>query len=337
MLTKLIITNFQAHKKLVLDLDARVTTIVGTTDKGKSSVIRALTWLATNRPSGTEFIRYGSSQTTVELHVDDHVIIRERGKSINRYVLDDQEFKAFGTEPPQEVLDVLNLSAINFQAQHDSPFWFQESPGEVSRQLNEIVDLSVIDSTLANLDRTRREAMTKVKVLEEEVAGASTLRSSLAWAKTAAEDLGEVEEYHTVYIEANGNCRRLENLMGPVDKYGSALKKLRASAVGVENTVRIGESWYALWDERTRLDRLLVQLQEQQTVVSRPIPDPSPLIKAREAWGQITEQVQMISYRINDVGTADKEVETTTEKALTLEKQFKTLMGKACPLCGHKL
>ena len=156
MLERLTIENFQAHSKLDLKLDPAVTTIVGPSDAGKSAVIRALIWLATNRPLGDSFIRDGETRARVSLLVDSRWIVRTRGKSENTYSIDGEELKAFGNEVPSEVSQLLNLSPINLQHQHDSPFWFSETAGEVSRQLNQIVDLSIIDRTLANLDKAAR-------------------------------------------------------------------------------------------------------------------------------------------------------------------------------------
>ncbi len=337
MLKRLLIKNFQAHKKLELTFAPGVTTIVGPSDVGKSAVIRALTWIMTNRPGGVEFIREGARSTTVELEVDGHTILRERSKSVNRYVLDGQEFKAFGTEPPQEVLDVLNLASINFQAQHDSPFWFCETPGEISRQLNEIVNLSVIDSTLANLDRERREAMARVKVLEQEVEGAAQLRSGLAWAKQAADDLAEAEEYHTASTEAHEDCERLTNLLGSVSKYGARVDRVREAARMGEKAVRIGEEWASAQERRSLLDTLLTQIRRQSTVASQPIPDLSELEQMQTDRQEVTDQIEYLSGLILDVRNADKKVRSTTEEAQSLKAEFKDRMGEVCPLCGAKL
>lgn len=87
MLHKLVIQNFQTHKDLGVTLGPHVTTIVGTTDAGKSSVLRALGWVALNRPTGDAFIRDGARAVSVELGTEKHDIIRERGPGKNTYVL----------------------------------------------------------------------------------------------------------------------------------------------------------------------------------------------------------------------------------------------------------
>ena len=47
-LSRLSLTNFQKHERLALDLDPRLTSIAGDSDRGKSAVLRALAWLCLN-------------------------------------------------------------------------------------------------------------------------------------------------------------------------------------------------------------------------------------------------------------------------------------------------
>ena len=135
MIESITITNFQAHKKFTLELDPKITVVTGKSDAGKSAIYRALRWLCTNRPSGNEFIRWGTDGTRVKLRVDGRTIIRKRGKG-NSYSLDKDSYEAFGSDVPEDIAKLLNLSEVSFQGQFDGPFWFDKTPGEVSRALN---------------------------------------------------------------------------------------------------------------------------------------------------------------------------------------------------------
>jgi len=57
MIKYLQIQNFQSHKDSLLEFDPGVNVIVGSSDSGKTAVIRALRWLVWNRPSGDAFRR----------------------------------------------------------------------------------------------------------------------------------------------------------------------------------------------------------------------------------------------------------------------------------------
>lgn len=43
MIRRIVLRNFQNHRRLRIDLDPRVTTVVGPSDAGKSAVVRART------------------------------------------------------------------------------------------------------------------------------------------------------------------------------------------------------------------------------------------------------------------------------------------------------
>lgn len=193
MLERIRIQNFQAHDKLAINLDPGITTIVGPSDVGKSAVIRALRWVLTNQPQGTAFIRHGSKGCTVAVDLDGRNIIRRRGGSLNSYELDGQELKAFGTGVPDLVARLVNMGPNNWQGQHDAPFWFSESAPQVSRELNAVVDLGVIDDSLKAIAKTVTNAKARADAATELLSAAVDDRKATAWAKAADSQLQAVE------------------------------------------------------------------------------------------------------------------------------------------------
>lgn len=163
MIEKIEIYNFQSHKATVMDLDAKVNTLQGNSDCGKSAVLRALHWLIFN-PAGDYFIsdwaRKGKTQTApcdVIVHVDGHKILRRRDKDFNGYYLDDEMFEATRNSVPKKISDILNLGEVNMQRQLDPPFLLSMSAGEVSRYINSLVNLTRIDNwTSAANSRERK-------------------------------------------------------------------------------------------------------------------------------------------------------------------------------------
>src|ERR1700722_3931133 len=97
MISHITLRNFQCHRRFSADLNS-LTMFVGISGQGKSSILRALLWLATNRPSGDSFIRRGAKFTKVKVVVDDHTIVRKKGKGVNCYILDGKRFDAMGRD-----------------------------------------------------------------------------------------------------------------------------------------------------------------------------------------------------------------------------------------------
>jgi len=156
MIKSIEINNFQSHKASRLEFVPGVNIIVGGSDSGKTAILRALKWVATNRPTGDSFRSDWGGETSVHLELDDNTVSRVKGKE-NLYVLNEVEFTAFGTDVPEEILKALNLSSTNLQQQLDSPFLLSDSSGEVAAHFNKIAHLDVIDSSLKNVDKWIRE------------------------------------------------------------------------------------------------------------------------------------------------------------------------------------
>src|SRR5437868_1166338 len=114
MLRALQLKGFQSHKLSRLEFVPGVNILIGDTNSGKSSIIRALYWLVNNRPSGQSFIN--GKECSVSIETDKGSVTRCR-LPFNGYLVNDTKFTAIGTSVPSEVVEILNLSDINFQLQ----------------------------------------------------------------------------------------------------------------------------------------------------------------------------------------------------------------------------
>jgi hypothetical protein len=152
------ITNFECHKYTLLEFSPGLNAIVGMTDKGKSSVKRAIEWCARNEPSGLDFRPWTVDKkelTSVTISkTDGKWVTRERNENINRYLSCDKKdpLEAFGQGPVKEILETLNLSDFAIQGQFEQYFLLQSSPTEVSRFLNETIGLDVADELIKTIN-----------------------------------------------------------------------------------------------------------------------------------------------------------------------------------------
>ena len=128
MIQELSIQNFQSHKNTRLLFDPGVNVIVGTTDSGKTAILRGLRLAINNKPSGqaycSRWMGKGDTSKVVVTTMEGDVITRQE-KPDKLYKLNETEFKAFGTEVPEEIKNVLNLGEVNDQAQMNMPFLIQ--------------------------------------------------------------------------------------------------------------------------------------------------------------------------------------------------------------------
>lgn len=266
MLKTLTLRNFQAHKKLELELDPHVTTIIGASDVGKSAIIRALYWLTFNRPSGESFKRHNTKVTSVTLTVDSYEIKRKRGKS-NQYCLGGSPLSAFGSGVPDEVSKVLCMSAINFQQQHDGPFWFTENPGQVAKNLNSIVDLSVIDSVTTNIGAKIKRAGASVEACQERIIEARGKVSQLKWVGDCDVVLQELEAKEKHITQANEYTRELRFLLGSAANHRATIKTAVEVKEHGSKLVEVGDRVLGLTKQGSKLEEHLNKIKSIQIEV----------------------------------------------------------------------
>ena len=237
---KLVLREFQAHQKLEVDLDAGITSIVGPSDVGKSSILRALRWIMLNNPQGDAFIRDGAKKAEVTIEIDHHKISRIRGGTTNAYLLDGKDLEAFRNDVPVEVQEILKVLTINFQGQHDVPYWFGENAGEVSRQLNRIVNLEIIDQTLQNLNTSLRRAQTEEQILEEHLEQSQVKRTELKYVRDLKQEFEVLEELEQGKDRIREQATRLGDLWQNATTYLSSRDRLTTAAEMAVSTLSLG-------------------------------------------------------------------------------------------------
>ncbi len=266
MLERLTIENFQKHKKLVIDFDESITTIVGRSDLGKSACIRAIRWVCTNKPSGDGFIKHGSESSTVKLRVDGHTITRKKGKGANSYTLDKQEYHALGQGGvPEDIADLLNVSPnLNFQNQMDAPFWFMLSPGEVSRQINQIVNLDLIDKALGNVASELRRTRTQVQMAEERVEETRKRVNELAWAEEADKELQQLEILYKCLHNCNVRIALSREIIAEVEKLEAQRESLAEAKESGLELLEVADRLRHSEDRLEKLKECVSDIQETE-------------------------------------------------------------------------
>jgi len=219
MLERLRLRNFQRHEDLRIVFDERVTTFVGTSDVGKSSILRALKWAMTNRPSGSDFVRHGAKEASATLWLDGHRLCRRKGKKgVNKLVLDGAELEAFGSELPEPVRQLSNVDVTNFQGQHDPPFWLSLTAGQASKELNAVVNLDEIDRVLSTILKTERRARTETELCEKRVEEAERDSEALRWVSEMETEWREMEEKQKSLNDMEGRLERSKELLDEVER-----------------------------------------------------------------------------------------------------------------------
>ena len=336
MIKSITIKDFQIHKGLKVVLDPRVTTIVGPSDVGKSAIIRALLWVATNKPTGDAYIREGGKSTYVRIVVDDQRVRRERGSGKNSYRLNDRTFRAFGNDVPDVISDLLNIGNISYQAQHDSPFWFAETAGEVSRQLNQIVNLGAIDQTLANLATALRKVKMEQTVIQQRLEKVTSERKDLKYIRKVDQALAAAEGLETQWQEAAQRLLVFEALQKEAATHREATTRASQAAERCRKAAKLGNHWAVTVSRRKTLQDLLSNISQLTAFVKKPIPDLSELGALCSAWGKKASERTGLQTLLAKIKQIQSTVSSATAEHKKQSKKFSEVLGKECPLCGQR-
>lgn len=337
MLESLTLKNFQAHSSLKLKLDPHVTTVIGPTDSGKSAIIRALRWVCRNRPGGDEFLKHGEDKVSVTLRFDGGRKLRRTraGTRTNTYLLDGSVFRAFGATIPDPVVDALKLDDINFQGQHDAPYWFGENDGAVARKLNAVVNLGIIDETLARCAQRLRSARSETEVTEKRIAQAREDIAKCADAEEFDARVVLLEQKHkavTVWSERASDLSALLKLARDArmaHRRAKALVDAGEAVVSLGGELKaVGERAKALAEQLRTADRLRRLAKDKASA------DFAPVALAADRLRQVRERRESLSGEIDGLRVLYRERMAARKALYSAETELSENTPEACPLCG---
>jgi len=337
MIKEMLIKNFEIHDFLRVKLDPHITSITGATDTGKSSALRAFFWLVTNRPLGDSFIRDENKDTFVGIKTDKGTVSRKKGKGINIYKINGQTLEAFGASVPDEVKKFLNMEELNFQFQFDAPYWFHISPGEVSKQLNQIVDLEIIDTTLYKLSSKVRQGNTEVKLSQKHLDETETLLKQMAFVKPMVKEYKQLEKMETRIEKGRSYFNSLAISIKDIGKYSLKAKTLGEAHSEGQKLVKIGNQYKNTALKVKTLSNLLENLEKDMIISEAVIPDIKPLISITNKYKKAKRFYKELSKCIDKI-ILEKKIVCQKEKELSSKKRkLRKMIGKTCPLCGSQV
>ena len=309
MIESIIVENFQALQKLEIEFDPHITIITGETDAGKSSLMRAIEWTALNM-AGDQFVRVGARDATVRLRIDRHEITRSRGKSGNTYALDGSEFKAFGNGVPSDIAAIVNMTDVNFEGQMDPIFWFSETAGEVSRRLNAIVDLGIIDKSLAKIAGVLEFCRVEVKVSKKNLDKAKEKVAELAWVAEADADYAQVEKLFSDLTACEEDVKDLADAVEKIEELVLTRDKHFAQAQEIRDIGVIGSKLKKVAEQTEPLRRLCSAADNVRKTVQAGYPDITNVKCVVDKIEACKTRGKLLRSLINDISKSSTVVES---------------------------
>lgn len=316
MLTKLHIINFQSHKDLTVEFTNGFNCIVGTTNIGKSAIVRSLRWLLFN-DRFKDFISHGENFCEVTAWFDNGVILKKYQKgTTRRYTLTVQgiplEFNNFGDSVPLEIqraigykdfiLDDKESINLNVKSQHDPLFLLTKSGSYRAKALNALVNMNLIDLAMKNLGVDNKR-LTK----EQE-----DLQNELQQLKIDLKSFSNLESREHLLNELKGLNDKLKVLQGDLTKFTTVLK-------GIED-YKLRKS---LWKSKNEV---------YKSIDISKVDEFEKLFETSKKFTEVLNKINEYTFRKSKV----KDKKSSAENTLNVSK--KSLLSciiemKKCPVC----
>ena len=337
LLKKLYIKNFRAHRKLTLKFGPRVNSIIGENAAGKSTIIRAIRYVTRNKPSGDSVISWDAKQTKVSLTFGKNKITRTRSKRINTYRLNkDKVFKAFGNKVPDEIQKVLNLSDINFQGQHEAPFWFCKTAGEVSRELNSIVNLDSIDKTLSNILSSISKSKVTVSVINERLKEAREKKKCLFYIKDMNAQLLNIESLEKAKTENILKSTLLQELLESAKLYADRADVWRQQVSRANLVLDIALKRLNMSQMQRSLHKLLKSAKKLKKIVQHKPASFRAIAGLFKNLKLILARTKEFNDLIEQGNNKLSTIKPLKQRIVNRTKRMDEIMKERCPLCNKK-
>lgn len=337
MFEQLIIHNFQKWKHYILDFDELLTVLVGNTDAGKSTIVRALRWVCLNKPPRKgKFINWDADTAEVELKVSGHSIIRRQGPKENCYILDDKKFVAIGAgNVPPEIEEILNVDTDNFHKQLDSHFWFSDTAGDVGKKLNSIVNLSVIDRSMTKIASMLKKARGVEDLTQTRLDQARRRKEELQWIVQFDEQLSTLEAKQLQTTQISKKATRLRAMAGK----GQMLAKHVTTCQNASQTLQsLCEKVVQVVALQGKIDVLqkLVQKCKKLSKIKQP-PDISRVVELKTNIDDLEYTVKSLNILVNKANQIKWNLNQTKQILETSQKDIEETFGKTCQTCFQPL
>lgn len=268
---QVVIKNFQSHADTTIEFDQGLNIIVGESNNGKTSIIRAIMWVIDNQPLGTDFIMAGQNECSVSITYDDGTFIT-RGRTLKdtgyykvgyfdeNGVMQTAEYRGFTNAIPIEVVNTHQMPKVNITkdiethlnvlSQLDSPFLITESPTSKASAIGRITGTHVLDAGVKNCNNLVLNNKKTIKVHSE----------TLAEKEAELCSLPDVDLLEKVGVAYETIIKAIEAKYNAIDKLDSYQKAI----IDNDNQIDLWRNELQVKSSMAKLKPIIQYAQEKQ-------------------------------------------------------------------------
>lgn len=365
---KVKIKDFQAIKNAELEFVPGINVIVGNSNNGKSSIIRAIEG-AINNKAGQGFINYDADQCEVTIEDQGQSITWVKSKKQNKsyYDLNGNILNKAGKQQLNEVGELLNMREIevnsdkfrlNFWKQMEYPFLVDKTSYQlfdfISKSNEQDIILGLQNTKIADLKIANKNIDMYNAQIDLKTSDEKTLKKEIEeLSKYAAFNIEKLEVLVSIRDDANNYLNTYNKASGMLDETWDKIKKSKKLITELDKKLKsIEGSVESITKARSLLDKY------SKIIFNKDIADTSQKSLAKEVKklsdkkvkvsGLISEYEKLTAELKNCKEVIDKykrlDLSILSSKIVldTIKKEVKKIKDelstfKVCPLCSKPL
>lgn len=233
------VQNFQSIEDAEIVVDG-FTVITGANNSGKTALVRAILGAFQNT-KGYRYVRHGAKHCTVTLEFEDGSKLKwEKGKGVNRYVINGKTYDKVGSGVPAEMaeLGVFPLSVgghtlwPQIAKQFDGQVFLLNQPGSVlAEAVADVERVGVLNRALRDAQRDQRSTESTLKVRRGDRKEARELVESFEGLEDVDTLVKRIEERYALIKKIAGSRTKLLDLLSRWEEAQETVRRLE----GVED------------------------------------------------------------------------------------------------------
>lgn len=225
------VKDYQIIKQAILDFKPGLTSIIGPSNNGKSSILKAIKSAVYTEPGSTP-IRTGAQSYIVGIQDNGHTVVYQKKEGSSKYLVDDKSYSKFGLSTPEEVSTALNIRELilngnkvqlNFWNQMDKPFLLDKSAGELFKFILDSGENDQLSSVLKAMVTDRQSLNKEADNLQGQI---TALEDSIDKQQKESDKLVPVIEKANNLIDKKSKYDELNKLKELIQNYSILDKRI---------------------------------------------------------------------------------------------------------------
>lgn len=258
MLKKVTMKNFESHEDTEVEFTDGLNLLIGGSNQGKSSIIRAIAMVVANRFDKDE-VRNGKDFCEVTLETDKGKVTARRGESVNQWITqktgeDPKEYKNIGLDVPPETMEILGMGEVshgeieempNIMFQLEKHYMLSEIDGKkstsnmIARMMDEAIGIGGMEELIRdmatdfqNFKKELNQCSSEISEMKSHIVEESIFSSqekSVEDVKKTYADLMEVQDLLEDSADFTRSINEITSRLNAVDSELSSLLELDAA------------------------------------------------------------------------------------------------------------